>query len=306
MDPISKINIKKDTTFALMLEAQNRGWEVYYLEQHQLFLHSKNVHGLCTQIQVTDNVKDYFHAVKEIASIDLSEFNYIFMRKDPPFDMDYLYSTYLLELAQRQGCVIVNNPRSIRDANEKLFTSWFPECCTKTLVSSQKSLLKNFIQQYKIVIVKPLDQMGGKGVFLLQDNDLNINATLELLTENETTQIIAQQYIPEIKHGDKRILLINGKPYPYGLKRMLAKGDTRANLAVGGTAEGFELTHKDYKICEIIGPTLKEKGLFFVGIDVIGDYLTEINVTSPTCVREIESIYNVNICAEILNGLREF
>ena len=269
-------------------------------------MHSKSVHGLCTQIEVNDNVENYFSFVKKTTAIDLGEFNYIFMRKDPPFDMNYLYATYLLELAQRQGCIVVNNPRSIRDANEKLFTSWFPECCTKTLVASQKSLLKNFIQQYEKVIVKPLHQMGGKGVFLLKDNDENINATLEMLTENETMQIIAQRYIPEIKYGDKRILLINGKPYPYGLKRMLAKGDIRANLAVGGSAEGFQLSAKDYKICEIIGPTLKEKGLFFVGIDVIGDYLTEINITSPTCVREIESIYKVNICADILNALSEF
>jgi glutathione synthase len=225
------------------------------------------------------------------------------MRKDPPFDIPYLYATYLLELAQNQGCKVINDPRSIRDVNEKLFTAWFPQCCPPTLVTSLISQLRAFLSEHKEIIVKPLNNMGGQGVFKLTQKSDNINATLEILTKNGKFPIMAQRFIPEIIKGDKRILMINGTPYPYALSRIPQAGEIRANLASGGDGVGSELTERDIWICKQVGPTLKENGLFFVGLDVIGDYLTEINVTSPTCVREIEAAFNVNICEEIFNSI---
>jgi glutathione synthase len=225
------------------------------------------------------------------------------MRKDPPFDIDYIYSTYILELAQQQGTLVANDPEALRDCNEKVYTAWFPQCCPESLVAANNELLIEFIHEHQDVIVKPLDGMGGASIFRVQTNDANLAVILETLTQHGHKQIMAQRYIPEIIHGDKRIILIDGEPIPYALARIPAEGETRANLAAGGQGKGIELSARDRWICAEIGPALKEQGLLFVGIDVIGDYLTEINVTSPTGVREIEKQFDIDICDQFISCL---
>lgn len=306
MDPIQNIKIHKDTTFALLLEAQKRKWEIFYLEHHQLFLSENKVYGLTARINVQDKLPDFFSFIDHAPQkMPLSSFDMVLMRKDPPFDIPYLYATYLLELAQKEGAFIVNDPRSIRDANEKLFTAFFPQCCPETLVTSRKTILEDFFQTHQKIILKPLHTMGGHAVFLLDQHNPNFHVTVEVLTKNGKYPIMAQRYLPEIKDGDKRILLIDGEPYPYALARIPSPGDIRGNLAAGARGKGIPLNARDRWIAEQVGPTLRDKGLFFVGLDVIGDYLTEINVTSPTCVREIEAAFGVNIAAHLLNKLIE-
>lgn len=306
MDPIQSINPKKDTTFALLLEAQKRKWEIAYLEPKNLYQTKNTIYGQVSKITLQNQQSDFVHFVDTTPQeVPLHFFDLILMRKDPPFDLAFLYATYLLELAQNEGCFIVNNPRSLRDANEKLFTLWFPECCPQTLVSSQPQLLKDFLNEYQKIVVKPLNIMGGDAVFALNQNDPNVNVILEFLTHKGTFPIMAQRFLPEINFGDKRILMIDGKPYPHTLSRIPALGDFRGNLVKGAKGELRELTTRDHWICEQVGPTLVAKGLFFVGLDVIGEYLTEVNVTSPTCVREIEAGCKKNICEEILNRLEE-
>lgn len=305
MDPIQTIHTHKDTTFALMLEAQKRQWQIYYLEARQLYLADKQVCGLVSRIRVSDNQTNFVDILDETPqSLPLVTFDVVFMRKDPPFDIAYLYATYLLELAENEGCLILNRPSSIRDANEKLFTAWFANCCPETLVTSQKSLLQQFIAKHKKIIIKPLHSMGGQGVLILQEGDLNFHATVELLTHRGKYPIMAQRFLPDIlQSGDKRILLIDGKPFPHALARIPAKDDFRGNLASHATGIKHELTAREQWLCEQVGPTLKAKGLFFVGLDMIGDFITEINVTSPTGVREISALFNVNVAATILDAL---
>lgn len=305
MDPIHTIKIHKDTTFALMLEAQKRGYEIYYLESRQLFLADNNVSGLVSRINVTDNPAHFVDFVDPTPhSMPLTAFDCVFMRKDPPFDTSYLYATYLLDLAENAGALIVNRPGSIRDANEKLFTAWFSECCPETIVTSQKSLLKEFIAKHHTIVLKPLHSMGGQGVLVMKENDVNLNASIELLTHQAKYPIMAQRYLPQIKDsGDKRILMIEGEPYPYALARIPAKDDFRGNLASNATGVAHQLTERDRWLCQHVGKTLKEKGLFFVGLDVIGDYITEINITSPTCIREIDTLFQVNVAANVLDAL---
>ena len=300
MDPIDRIHIEKDTTFALLLEAQARDYKIYYLEPQDIWLQDGICWGRMNMIRVEDDPDDWFELEEEIIQplVDLDVF---LMRKDPPFDMKYVNLTYLLEQAEAQGLLVVNKPASLRDANEKLFTSWFPQCCPKTMVSSKIELLRDFIYSEERVVVKPLGGMGGASVFSVQEGDPNVNVILETVTKNGTEMIMAQQFIPEITKGDKRILLINGEPVPYALARIPAEDDFRGNIASGAQTEGRELTDRDRWICEQVGPTLREKGLIFVGLDVIGDYLTEINVTSPTCVRELEAVYDINICGDFFN-----
>jgi glutathione synthase len=227
------------------------------------------------------------------------------MRKDPPFDMQYIHTTYLLELAEAAGVLMINKPQSLRDANEKLYTAWFPQCTPATLVSRDMAQLRKFLQEQGDIIVKPLEGMGGTSIFRLTLDDPNISVVLETLTNNGKQYIMAQRYIPEISAGDKRILLIDGKPIPYALARIPATGETRGNLAAGGRGEGLPLSERDYWICEQVGPTLKKKGLVFVGIDVIGDYLTEINVTSPTCIRELDQQFSLDIAGELMECIAE-
>lgn len=304
MDPISAITIKKDSSFAMLLAAQAKGWSLFYMEQQDLFLHQGIVSAEMRPLSVEENAGNWFDLGQKQA-IALSELDVILMRKDPPFDMEYIYSTYLLEQAQAAGVLIVNHPQSLRDANEKLYTAWFPECCPSTLVTRQKHLLRDFQQEHGDIILKPLDGMGGASIFRVKLDDPNTSVIIETLTEHGQKSVMAQKYIPEIVDGDKRILMINGEPVPYALARIPAKGETRGNLAAGGRAEGRPLTEHDRWICEQVGPTLREKGLLFVGLDVIGNYLTEINVTSPTCIRELDSQFNLNIAGDLMNSIEQ-
>ncbi|MGB0237569.1 MAG: glutathione synthase [Cycloclasticus sp.] len=304
MDPIGSINIKKDTSFAMLLEAQSRGWELFYMEQQDLYLLNGAAKAVCKPLRVQRDENNWFELGEPIDQ-DLSEIDAILMRVDPPFNMDYIYTTYVLEQAEVTGVLVVNKPQSLRDANEKLFTAWFPQCCSPTLVSSQTERIKDFLAEHEDIIVKPLDGMGGASIFRLKTQDHNLGVVLETMTEHGKKLTMAQRYLPEIIDGDKRILIINGQPVPYGLARIPAKGETRGNLAAGGRGEGRELTEREYWLCEQIGPTLVEKGLLFVGLDVIGDYVTEINVTSPTCVQELDNQYGLNISALLMDCIEE-
>jgi glutathione synthase len=304
MDPIGSINIKKDTTFAMLLEAQSRGWELFYMEQQDLYLINGIAKATYKPLTVQRNENSWFELGEPIDNV-MSEMDAILMRVDPPFDMNFIYTTYVLEQAEADGVLVVNKPQSLRDANEKLFTAWFPDCCSPTLVTSQAQRIKNFLTEHEDVIVKPLDGMGGASIFRLKKADHNLGVVLETMTNHGKELTMVQRYLPEIKQGDKRILIINGKPVPYALARIPAEGETRGNLAAGGTGEGRELSDRDRWLCEQIGPTLVEKGLFFVGLDVIGDYVTEINVTSPTCVQELDNLYDLNISGLLMDCIEE-
>ena len=304
MDPIGSINIKKDTSFAMLLEAQSRGWELFYMQQTDLYLDEGKAMATSRNLSVDNNPNSWFELGPEIEK-PLAELDVILMRVDPPFNMDYIYSTYLLEQAEAEGVLVVNKPQSLRDANEKLFTAWFPECCAPTLVTSQTTRIRQFLGKHEDIIIKPLDGMGGASIFRLKKADHNLGVVLETMTDHGKKLAMVQRFLPDIKHGDKRILIINGKPVPYGLARIPAKGETRGNLAAGGTGEGRELSDRDRWLCEQIGPTLVEKGLLFVGLDVIGDYVTEINVTSPTCVKELDAMYDLNISGLLMDCIEE-
>ena len=299
MDPIAAITIKKDTTFAMLLAAQHRGWSLHYMEQGDLYLRNEQAFGRTRPLHIKDDQRSWFSFQGE-QELPLAQLDVILMRKDPPFDMEYIYTTYLLEQAEAAGVLVVNRPRSLRDANEKLFTCHFPHCCPPTLVSSDMTRIKDFLREQGDIIVKPLGGMGGTSVFRLHSADPNMNVILEMLTGYGQHFITAQRYLPEVASGDKRILLIDGEPIPYALARIPAPGETRANLAAGGRGKGVELSARDHWICAQVGPTLRQLGLLFVGLDVIGDYLTEINVTSPTCARELDAQFGLNIGDQLL------
>ena len=302
MDPIENINIKKDSSFAMMLAAQKKNWEIHYIKPQDLYIRDSKVHVISTIVTVKDDPKQWFQ-LHETKDIPVSILDVVIMRRDPPFNMDYIYNTYLLEMAEKDNVFVANKPSSIRDANEKLFTAMFPQCCVPNLVSSNMEQIKQFVLDQKDVILKPLDGMGGASIFRVRAEDPNLNVIIETLTETDKKLTMAQQFIPDIKNGDKRILLIDGEPVPYALARIPAAGETRGNLAAGGTAKGQPLTERDRWICQQVGATLKEKGLIFVGIDVIGDYLTEINVTSPTCIRELDAEFGLDIATDLMNAI---
>ena len=304
MDPIGDINLKKDSTMAMLLEAQSRGWTLYYMEQADLYMAHDLAKAKMKLLKVFDNEKTWYQ-LEPAADLPLDSLDAILMRKDPPFDMNYIYSTYILEKAEEEGTLIVNKPQSLRDANEKLFTNNFSDCMPPTLVSSQAEDIKAFYQEHQDIILKPLDGMGGASVFRIKQGDVNLGVIIETLTKHGTELAMAQRFIPEITQGDKRILLINGEPVPYALARIPAKGETRANLAAGGEGVGVELTERDRWICKQVAPLLKAKGLIFVGLDVIGDYLTEVNVTSPTCIRQLDEQFNINISALLMDWIAE-
>lgn len=306
MDPIEKIHPEKDTTFALLLEAQKRHWEIFYLTYDNLYFDHNHIICRATPLQLFDKDKNFYQFLTQPSLHALKDFDITLMRKDPPFDKRFLYATYLLDLAKKDGCFIVNDPTTIRNANEKLFASWFPTCCPETLVSAHADLILNFLATHSKIIIKPLGQRGGYGVLLLDQNDLNIYSCIELLTEGETLPIIAQRYLPEIiKEGDKRLLMIDGEPYPYTLVRLPKPGDIRGNLRVGAAAVGHPLNERDRWIANQVGPTLKAQGLYFAGLDLIGGYLTEINITSPTGIREIDKLFNVNVSKHFWNKLEK-
>jgi len=302
MDPIPSINFKKDSTLAMLLEAQSRGYQLFHIRQHDIFI-DENIPRASMQALTVYNDAGHWYELSPPEDIALEELDVILMRKDPPFDMNYIYTTYMLELAEHRGVLVVNRAQSLRDANEKLFSCYFPECTPPTLVGSQKAQLLDFIATQGDTILKPLDGMGGASIFRVQQNDPNVNVIIETLTQHGSKPIMAQRYLPEIVDGDKRILVIDGEAIPYALARIPAKGETRANLATGGTGVGVELSERDHWICQQVAPVLKEKGLLFVGLDVIGDYLTEINVTSPTCIRELDDTYGLNISAKLFDRI---
>lgn len=302
MDPIGTINFKKDSTLAMLLEGQARGFSLHYMELPDLYVRDGRARAGARSLQVFADAQRW-HEFGPARDIDLAELDVILMRKDPPFDMQYLYATYILELAEAAGVLVVNRPRSIRNANEKLFAAWFPQCMPPTLVTADAARLRAFLAEHEDIILKPLDSMGGASVFRLRTDDPNIGVVIETLTALGGRHIMAQRYVPEIRDGDKRILLIDGVPVPYALARVPAKGETRANLAAGGTGVGVELNERDRWICEQVGPRLREQGLTFVGLDVIGPYLTEVNVTSPTCIRELDQIYSLNISATLFDRI---
>lgn len=304
MDAIDNISRQKDSTVAMLLAAQQRQWDIHYVTVENLSAQQGNAYAMAQKLTVTDADHPWYH-LEPACQLNLGHCDAILMRKDPPFNIDYIYATYILELAEKCGTLVVNKPQSLRDANEKFFTTWFTQCCPETIVSCHKQQLKQFIIKYQDVIVKPLDGMGGANIFRLKEQDPNLNVVIDNLTQQGHRHIMAQQFIPEIIHGDKRILLIDGQPIPYALARIPAPGETRANLAVGGKGVSQPLSDRDKWICEQIGPTLRKKGLIFVGIDVIGDYLTEINVTSPTCIRELDAANHLNIASTLLDCIEK-
>ncbi len=301
MDPIERINVLKDSTFAMLLEAQNRGYIIYYIQPSDLFLADQNVMAYVSKIKVEDDKSHWFEKHDSTLKNLSEHLDVLLMRKDPPFDMEYIYATYLLDRLQEAGTLVINHPTSLRNANEKLFATNFSECIPPFVISKNSLIINEFINKYSDVVAKPLDGMAGDSIFRIQHNDANRNVIIETLTKNECRTIMVQKFLKEYSKGDKRILLIDGLPIPYSLVRVPAAGELRANLAKGGSAQGAELTKRDHWICEQIKPTLNEMKLSFVGIDVIGDYLTEINVTSPTGIRELDKMYDLKICATLFD-----
>ncbi|MDQ1209053.1 glutathione synthase [Acinetobacter baylyi] len=302
MDPIENVNLKKDSTMAMLWAASRRGHELGYALQRDLYIDQGRAFGLISPLKVFEDYQHYYELGNKQKE-SLADYDVILMRKDPPFDMNFVYTTYILEQAEREGAWIINKPQSLRDCNEKLFATQFPELQVPTLVTSQQSLIREFIQEHGDVIVKPLDGMGGMGIFRLYQDGVNIGSTLEMLTEMGTCPIMAQRYIPEIVEGDKRILMVNGEPIPYCLARIPQNGEVRGNLAAGGLGEARPLTENDKMIAAKVGPFLRDKGLVFVGLDVIGNYVTEINVTSPTCIREIDAQFGTSIADTLFDVL---
>lgn len=296
MDPILSINIKKDSSFSMLLEMQHRKYEIFYIEIQDLFLLNGEAYAYSKKLIKIDKNKKEIYIFSKIYEIALKNFDFVLMRKDPPFNMQYIYSTYILERAEIHNTLIINKPQSLRDCNEKIFASWFSNLIPNTLVTKNIKKINEFCKKNKEVIFKPLDKMGGQSIFRLKKNDPNMNVVIETLTKHGKNFCMIQKYIPEISKGDKRILIINGNAIPYCLNRIPRKNETRGNITAGAAYKAKPLTKKDFAIVNSIKSTLIEKGLFFVGLDIIGDKLTEINVTSPTCIQEIEKKYtNISI-----------
>ena len=303
MDPIESITFYKDSSMAMLLAAQARGWELYYMEQADLFLENDTAYAKARKLKVSDDASKWYE-LSEPDTIALNTLNVILMRKDPPWNMEYIYTTIILARAEANGVLVVNRTNALREVNEKLFTAWFSQCCAPTLVTRDAGRLRDFLAQYNDIILKPLDGMGGASIFRLQQGSPNIGVTIETLTHHGQRFTMAQKFLPEIVKGDKRILVIDGEPVPYALARIPAPGETRGNLAAGGHGEGVELSERDRWICEQVAPGLRERGLLFVGLDVIGDYLTEINITSPTCIRELDKIYDLDIGGQLMDCIQ--
>ena len=302
MDPIGTINFHKDSTLAMLLAAQARGWELYYMEQDDLYLEDSHCQARMARLEVRADPDDWYRLsgadIAPLATLDV-----VLMRKDPPVDLEFLYTTFLLERAEAEGVLVVNRPAAIRNASEKLYTAWFSQCCVPMRVSRDKQVLEQFLRAEGDIVVKPLNGMGGASVFRIRQDDPNLHVILETITDNGRQSAMAQRYIPEITQGDKRILMIDGEPFPHALARVPAAGETRGNLAAGGTGKGVDLSERDRWICKQVGPALREQGLMFVGLDVIGDYLTEINVTSPTCIRELNKLYDADIAGQLMDTI---
>ena len=303
MDPIGSITPKKDSSFAMLLEAQRRSAEIHYFEQKDLRLLSGKAMGRSTLLQVRDDYDDWFELGDEL-DIELGDLDAILMRKDPPFDMEYVYTTYILDRAKLSGALIVNDPQALRDMNEKVYTAWFPDCTPLTLVTRSMAEIKSFLTEHGRIVVKPLEGMGGRSIFVVNDGDKNANVIFETLTDFGRQFTMAQVFIPEIKLGDKRILLIDGEPVPHALARVPSDDDNRGNIVAGADATGQPLSDRDLWICEQVGPMLRDSGVLFAGIDVIGDYLTEVNVTSPTGIRELDRQFDINIAGLMFDAIQ--
>ena len=302
MDPIGSIDIKKDSTFEMIWQAQQRGWQIVYFEMDDLSILNGIALGRARSLTAFQDTAHWFE-LGESEQIELGSLDAILMRKDPPFDMEFVYSTYILELAEQQGALVVNSPKALRDCNEKAYCAWFPDVCPDTLISRDANQFKEFLVKHQDIIIKPLDGMGGASIFRIKKDSANISVIIETLTNHGNTYAMAQNYIPEITEGDKRILMIDGEPAPYSLARIPAEGETRGNLAAGGTGVAQALSETDYAIANKVGPELKKRGILFAGLDVIGDRLTEINVTSPTCIKEINAAFDTNIAGDLLSAI---
>ena len=302
MDPIGSITPKKDSSLAMLLEASRRDAEIHYFEQQDLRMLSGRAIGRSKRLEVRDNDDDWFE-FSEHGDIDLGDLDVILMRKDPPFDMEYVYTTYLLDRAKLAGAFIVNAPQALRDMNEKAYTAWFPECTPSTLVTRSMAQMKSFLAEHGQIVVKPLDGMGGRSIFVIQQGDNNANVIFETLTDYGLRFAMAQVYIPEITLGDKRILLIDGEPVPYALARIPTGDDNRGNMVAGATTKVQDLSDADRRICAQVGPVLRDQGVLFAGIDVIGDYMTEVNVTSPTGIRELDRACDLNIAGLMFDAI---
>ncbi len=303
MDPIESIKPAKDTTLAMLLAAQQRGWELWYAQQGDLQLSDGVAQARLRPLQVRDDLQHWF-TLGEARMAQLADFDVVLMRKDPPFDMEYIYTTYVLERAEEQGVLVVNRPQGLRDMNEKVYTAWFPQCCASTLITREMEHMHAFLQEHRRVVCKPLDGMGGRSIFVVDHGDKNANVVFETLTEYGSRYAIVQQYLPQIvTSGDSRILVIDGEPAPYALARIPSATDNRGNLAAGARGEGRELNDRDRWLVGQIGPTLRQRGMLFVGLDVIGGYVTEINVTSPTGVRELDKQFGTRIADLLMDAI---
>jgi glutathione synthase len=302
MDPIETIKPKKDSTLAMLLAAQRAGWSIVYFRQQDLLVRDGAPLGAGRHLEVRDDPESWF-TLGGAWSHGLEQLDVLLMRKDPPFDMEYIYTTYILELAENRGLLVVNKPSSLRDINEKAYTSWFPQCTPATLVTRSRNELLSFLDEHRRIVLKPFDGMGGRSIFVVTAGDLNVNVIIETLTADGEKYTLAQRYVPEIVHGDKRILLIDGEPIEYALARIPAPGESRGNLVMGAKGEGRALTERDRWLCGQVGPTLRAKGVMFAGLDVIGDFLTEINVTSPTGIRELDRQYGIDIAAKLVAAI---
>ena len=305
MDSIESITPYKDTTFLLLLTAQTRGWKIMYMEQNDLYLNNNVPSASMVELKVQDDEAKWF-SKDDVESQPLSNLNVILMRKDPPFNTEYIYTTYILEAAETLGVTVINKPQSLRDYNEKIFSSLFPQCIPPLIVSSHSGKIKEFLNAQGEIILKPLDGMGGSSIFKVGNSDPNLNVIIETLTCKGTQTIMAQKFIPDIIKGDKRILMIGGEPIPYCLARIPPKGDIRGNLAMGGKGIVQELDDRDLWIANQVGGFLKEKGIILAGLDVIGSYLTEINITSPTCAREIEREKSIDIGGKLFDVIERY
>ena len=302
MDPIESIKPKKDSSLAMLLEAERRDADIRYMLQADLKLVSGKPLARARRLNDRDDDNDWFD-VGDYEDLALADLDVILMRKDPPFDMEFIYTTYILERAEQAGALIVNKPRALRDMNEKAYTAWFPQCAPETLITRSMRDMKAFLKKHGRIVVKPLDGMGGKSIFVVKDGDINANVIFETLTVLQRRYAMAQVFIPEISAGDKRILLIDGKPVPYALARIPPPDDNRGNLVMGAVGEGRELSDADRRICDAVGPALSAGGVLFAGIDVIGDYLTEINVTSPNGIRELDRLFDLNIAGQMFDAV---
>lgn len=302
MDPIQSINIKKDSTFEMLWQARKLGWDIDYFEMSDLSVDNGVALGQARSLSIFQD-QDHWFELQAARSIELGSLDAILMRKDPPFDMEFVYSTYILELAERQGALVVNSPQALRDCNEKAYCAWFPKLCPETIITRSSEQFKAFLDKHEDIILKPLDGMGGTSIFRVQQGSPNINVIIETLTSYGTQYAMGQKFIPDITEGDKRILMVDGEPVPYVLARIPTKGETRGNLAAGGKGVAQPLSESDRKIAQIVGPELRKRNILFAGLDVIGDRLTEINVTSPTCIKEINAAYDTNIGLDLMRAI---